>query len=287
MSQSDDDSAELHEEEYSNHKRQLERSRPPESRVADLEAALLSAFKGFIQLQEIPVILFDDLSVDELTTAFHRYPIIIKPILTSVNVAQRALKRDLNLDFDTYSLSVSERVAAQIAGYIKPFLPKFLAVPALLELDRYAWTDKQMRQGKGAWEQTVTKIINADSNRRFRKRKFSCNGELFEIDAAYPASDGPIEVAIDVKRIESQRDIHKRADEIINKATKYKESHQNGKFFAIVYYPFPTQHTNVRNRLQHPNIDQIYFAGETASSIKDAVDLLMGYLGFRVQEAEE
>ncbi|MGK9168824.1 hypothetical protein KXR53_21090 [Inquilinus limosus] len=287
MNQTDDAPTQLHEEEYSNHKSQLEESRPPESRLAELEAALLSAFKGFIELREIPVIMFGDLSVDELTTAFHRYPIIIKPILTSVNVAQRALKRDLDLAFDTYSLSVPERVAAQIAGYVKPFLPKSLAVPALLELDRYAWTDKQMRQRKGAWEQTVTEIINTDSNRRFRKRKFNCNGEIFEIDAAYPASGGPIKVAIDVKRIESQRDIHKRADEIINKANKFKQTHPEGRFFAIVYYPFPQQHANAGNRLQHPDIDQIYFAGETRSSIKHAVDLLMGYLGFGVQDTEE
>lgn len=179
-----------------------------------------------------------------------------------------------------------ERVAAQIAGYIKPFLSKAIAVPALLELDRYAWTDKQMRARKGAWEQTVTEIINTDSARRFRKRKFKCHGEIFEIDAAYPARAGEIEIAIDVKRIESQRDIHKRADEIINKASKFKQTYPNGRFFAIVYYPFPQQHANAANRLQHPEIDQVYFAGETRSSIKHAVDLLMGYLGFGLEESD-
>lgn len=284
----DDDITETHEEEYSSHRYQLDESRPPEARVVALESALLSAFDRVIEIREIPVIVFGDLSVDELTTAFCRYPIIIKPILTSVNVAQRALKRDLDLSFDTYAANVPERVAAQIAGYVMPFLPKLLAVPALLELDRYAWTDKQMRARKGAWEQTVTEVINADSNRRFRKRKFDCHGEKFEIDAAYPAgSDEAIEVAIDVKRIESQRDIHKRADEIINKASKFKQAYPAGRFFAIVYYPFPNQHSNASNRLQHPDIDQIYFAGETRSSIKHAVDLLMGYLGFSVEEPQE
>jgi hypothetical protein len=287
LDQTDDDLTELHEEEYSNHGHQLDESRPPEERVIDLEAALLSAFERVIEIQEIPVILFGDLSVDELTTAFHRHPIIIKPILTSVNVAQRALKRDLDLTFDTYALTVPERIAAQIAGYVKPFLPKALAVPALLELDRYAWTDKQMRARKGAWEQTVTNIVNADSTKTFRKRKFECHGEIFEIDAAYPARDGPIEIAIDVKRIESQRDIHKRADEIINKASKFKQAYPAGRFFAIVYYPFPQQHANAGNRLQHPDVDQVYFAGETNSSIKHAVDLLMGYLGFASEEGSE
>lgn len=193
MSQTDETPLEGREDEYSSHRHQLEKSRPPDTRVVALEDALHEAFERVIEVREIPVIVFGDLSVDELTTAFSRYPIIIKPILSSVNVAQRALKRDLDLSFDTYATVVSERVAAQIAGYVKPFLPRDLALPALLELDRYAWTDKQMRAGKGAWEQTVTEIVNTDSERRFRKRKFSCHGEQFEIDAAYPPKGDPIE----------------------------------------------------------------------------------------------
>lgn len=85
--QSGDDTTELHEEEYSNHKYQLDESRPPEARIVGLETALLSAFDRVVEIREIPVIAFGDLSVDELTMAFHWYPIIIKPILTSVNVA--------------------------------------------------------------------------------------------------------------------------------------------------------------------------------------------------------
>jgi hypothetical protein len=43
-------------------------------------------------------------------------------------------------------------------------------------------------------------------------------------DAAAPETR-KIEVAIDVKRIEVRRDIHKRADGIIIKATKFKKKH--------------------------------------------------------------
>src|SRR5205823_3267683 len=102
------------------------------------------------------------------------------------------------------------------------------------------------------------------------KRRFEWLGETFEIDAAYPpSSDSLIEIAIDVKRIESPRDIHKRADEVINKATKFKAAHPHSRFFAVVYYPFPAQHVNVQSRLKSEYIDGIFFAGESLSSISN------------------
>src|SRR5580658_7066717 len=162
---------------------------------------------------------------------------------------------------------------------MKPMLPPLIAVPALMELDRFFWTDKEMRATKGNWERTVTECISKQAAVGFRKRKFKCQGETFEIDAAYPAKGGEIEIAIDVKRIESPRDIHKRADEIINKAAKFKLVAPQGQFYAVVYYPFPNQHINVQNRLHDPNIDEVFFAGETTSSIVAAVDMLVGKLG--------
>jgi hypothetical protein len=97
----------------------------------------------------------------------------------------------------------------------------------------------------------------------------------------YPAKDGPIEVAVDVKRIESQRDIHKRADEITNKASKFKKAFPNGKFLAVVYYSFPTEHINAKSRIQTDEIDDVYFASESESSIKSAVGLMLGMLGMK------
>jgi hypothetical protein len=115
----------------------------------------------------------------------------------------------------------------------------------------------------------------------FRKRKFTCDGEGFEIDAAYPSTGVVIKVGVDIKRIESRRDIHKRADEIINKATKFKKVYPEGKFTALVYYPFPTQHINAQSRLHSAHIDEIFFAGETTSSLEFAVEMLVGKLGLK------
>jgi len=206
---------------------------------------------------------------------------IIKPTLCCVNVAQRAISRDLGFDLDTYSIKITTDKALILAGYIKPFLPPAIAVPALMELDRYFWTDKELRARKGNWERAVTEAINKSSTVAFRKRTFECDGERFELDAAYPPKGYPVKIGIDVKRIESTRDIHKRADEIINKAAKFKKSCPDGKFIAIVYYPFPNQHINAQSRLNSPHIDGLFFAGESKSSIKTAAELMVGKCGLK------
>lgn len=262
--------------EYSSHKHQFDLAAPPKQRVDELTSALTTAFKNVIQLREVPFIVFDDLTAMELAEAFMQYPIIIKPTLSCVNVAQRAISRDLNITFDTYGGKVNREHAAAIAGYVKALLPPAIAIPALLELDRYAWTDKEMRALKGNWEKAITLAVNSRSGTDFRKRYFEVAGERFEIDAGHPSTGKQIEVAIDIKRIESSRDIHKRADEIINKATKFKTVFPKAQFIAVIYYPFPTQHGNVTSRLKSDFIDNIFFAGESESSIITAVEFLLG-----------
>ena len=269
--------------EYSGHRDQLLGCSPTPERVEKLAKALIEAYKAVIEYREVPFIRFGDLDAQELATAFIAYPVVIKPTLCCVNVAQRAIERDLGVSFDTYSFKITDEQARILAGYIKPMLPPTIAVPALMELDRYFWTDKEMRARKGNWERTVTEAINKVSTGVFRKRKFTCEGEGFEIDAAYPPKGDKIEIAVDVKRIESPRDIHKRADEIINKASKFKRAYPNGKFVALVYYPFPTQHINVQSRLQSAFIDGVFFAGETPSSVATAVDLMVGKFGVKKQ----
>jgi hypothetical protein len=265
--------------EYSGHQEQLKNSRPSPERVAQIESSLIAAYKSVLEYREVPFIRFGDLNAAELADAFVAHPLIIKPTLCCVNVAQRAISRDLGFDLDTYSAKITAEQARILAGYIKPFLPPAIAVPALVELDRYFWTDKELRAQKGNWERTITEAINRASTVVFRKRKFVSDGEEFEIDAAYPAKGEPIEVGVDVKRIESRRDIHKRADEIINKATKFKKTYPKGKFVALVYYPFPTQHVNAQSRLHSANIDAVFFAGETQSSIDNSVEMMVGKLG--------
>lgn len=268
------------EKEYSSHKEQIAECQPPQERIQKLEECLIEAYEKVIIYKEAPFIVFGDLNAEELAAAFIKYPIIIKPTLCCVNVAQRAIKRDLGFDLNTYSEKISDTHATLLAGYIKPLLPPAIAVPALMELDRFFWTDKEMRAKKGNWEKTVTLSINKASSKTFRKRKFESDGEQFEIDAAYPAKGETIEIAIDVKRIESQRDIHKRADEIVNKAQKFKQIYPQSTFIAIVYYPFPNQHINLQNRLQSQYIDRVFFAGETESSIANAADMLVGTIRF-------
>ena len=271
----------MSEKEYSSHQEQVAECQPSSERIKKLEESLIEAYEKVIAYREVPFIVFGDLNAEELAAAFVKYPIIIKPTLCCVNVAQRAVKRDLGFELNTYSEKISETHAALLAGYIKPLLPPAIAVPALMELDRFFWTDKEMRARKGNWEKTVTLSINKASSQRFKKRKFECDGEQFEIDAACPTKGATIEIAIDVKRIESQRDIHKRADEIINKAQKFKKTYPTGRFIAVVYYPFPNQHLNLQNRLRSKDIEGVFFAGETESSITNAADMLVGSLGLK------
>lgn len=266
------------ENEYSSHEDQLRDSQPPAERVEAVQDALLKAYADVIVIREVPFIVFGDLSAEELARAFINFPLIIKPTLCCVNVAQRAIKKELGFDFNTYGTRITEAQAHLLAGYLVRILPPAIAVPALMELDRYAWVDKMMRASKGNWEKAVTKAINEITTSTFKKRKFVCDDETFEIDAANPPKGEPIEVAIDVKRIESPRDIHKRADEIINKAAKFKKVYPSGKFVAVVYYPFPTQHINATNRLKSPHIDYVFFAAATESSIKATADMIVGTL---------
>lgn len=223
--------------EYTSHRQQLLESFPSPERIANLEEALLTAFEKVISYDQVAFIRFGDLDVFELARIFVAYPIIIKTTCSCVNVAQRAIKRDLKFDLDTYCDKIDEIKAAALAGYLKPFLPDRIAVPALMELDRFWWTDKEMRASKGRWEEIVRETISTASGVVFRKRKFQVGSEEFEIDAAYPSDGSMIEVAVDVKRMESPRDIHKRADEIINKASKFKIKNPGGKFFCCSLLP--------------------------------------------------
>lgn len=275
-----DDPAEEEPREYSSHREQILNCGPSPERIQQLQECLMHAYERVIAYREVPVITFGDMNAEELAVAFAKYPIIIKPTLCCVNIAARAIARDLGIDLKTYAKKISTAHAQLLAGYVKPLLPAEVAVPALIELDRYTWTDKAMRALKGTWEKEVARAIQKASGRMFRKRMFDCDGQRFEIDIAYPATGDVIEIAVDIKRIEAQRDTHKRADEIVNKAAKFKRVYPNGRFFAVVYYPFPAQHMNFQNRLLDPRIDRIFFAAATPSSIAQTAEMLAGVLGF-------
>jgi len=250
-----------------------------DSRQEAIEDALRKAFPNFIENREVEVIVFSSMSAFDLAKAIIKHPLILKPLLAACNIAARAIERDLSIkNVDTYSPRLTGDQVMVIAGYIKPFLPAYLEIPALSQLDRVAFIDKEIRKGKGRWEKTILESINRFGGLQFHKRMFVSEGEQFELDAASPESDD-IKVGIDIKRIEARRDIHKRCDEIVNKAAKLKSAFPVSKFGAVVYYPFIEEHTNVQNRLRSDNIDGVVFASEAQESIENAVRILLSTLG--------
>lgn len=250
-----------------------------DSRQEDIEKELYKAFYNFIEKREVEVIVFSSMTAFDLAKAILNYPHILKPLLAACNIAARAIERDLSIkNLDTYKPRFNKDQANIIAGYIKPFLPSYLEIPALSQIDRVAFIDKEIRKRKGQWEREIIKGLNRFSRLQFHKRMFMTESEQFEIDAAHPKS-GDIKFGVDIKRIEARRDIHKRCDEIVNKASKLKSSFSESKFAAVVYYPFIDEHINIENRLRSDNIDCVVFAGETAESIENAVRMLLSTLG--------
>jgi hypothetical protein len=207
-------------------------------RQKTIENELSKAFSKFIETREVKVIVFSNMTALNLAKAIITYPIILKPLLSICNIAARAIERDLSIkNLDTYSPTLSEDEANIIAGYIRPFLPSVVEIPALSQIDRISFIDKEIRKKKGQWEKKVIESLNQFGTLTFQKRMFDFKSERFELDAASPKS-GDINVGIDIKRIEARRDIHKRCDEIVNKAVKLKSSFPSAKFGAVVYYPF-------------------------------------------------
>lgn len=243
-----------------------------------IEKALRDAFAGFIETRQVEVIVFSNVSVLDLAKAIMRHPSILKPLVAVCNIAARAIERDLQIkNVDTYTPRLTEQQASAIAGYIKPFLPPYIEIPALSNLDRVAFIDKEIRKGKGRWERRIIETLNRFSSLKFKKRKFTANGEEFELDAATP-HEGAVRIGIDVKRIEARRDIHKRCDEIVNKAAKLKSVFPASKFATVIYYPFIDEHINIQNRLSSDHIDAISFASESMDSIENAVRMLLARL---------
>jgi hypothetical protein len=250
-----------------------------DSRQEAIEDALRKAFSSFIEKREVEVIVFSGMNAFDLAKAIISRPLILKALLAACNIAARAIERDLSIkNVDTYSPRLSDDQAKVIAGYIKPFLPPCMEIPALSQIDRVAFIDKEIRMGKGRWEKIIIESLNRFGSLQFHKRLFTVETEQFELDAASPKS-GDVEVGIDIKRIEARRDIHKRCDEIVNKAAKLKSAFPSSKFGAVIYYPFIEEHINIQNRLRSANIEGVVFASEAKESIENAVRMLLSTLG--------
>jgi hypothetical protein len=251
-----------------------------QDRVATVSASLREAFKDFIHKEEVDIIVFSEITVKQLALRVVKYPHILKSLLIATNIAARAIERDLGIkNLDTYETHLTQENAFSIAGYIKPFLPESLPLPTLTEIDRIMFEDKEIRKIKGQWEKMVIKSLNSCANSVFKKSRFQHGSQSFELDATAKNSSRKIVYAIDIKRIEARRDIHKRTDEIANKAVHLKAVFPKAKFGAIIYYPFISEHGNVRDRLQSSLIDSVVFAGASVESINNAVKLLLSKFG--------
>ncbi len=248
------------------------------ARRTEIEQALVLAFDGYLETRSVEVILFSSMDVLALAAAVEKHPLVLKPLLILCNVAGRAIERDLGIrNIDTYKPSLGHDEALAIAGYLKPFLPTFVELPTLVNVDRIEFIDKEIRSLKGRWEKQVLQSLNRFGQVKFRKRKFVWENEKYEIDAASPTK-GPISIGVDVKRIEARRDIHKRCDEIVNKANNLKQAYPGSVFVAVIYYPFIDEHLNVRDRLKSSNIDHVIFCGSEQHSIDNPVRLLLSSL---------
>ena len=245
-----------------------------DAREVDLARALRAAFRNVIASQPIDVISFRDMSDDDLARALLAEPLVLKAVCAACNVAGRAIDRDLGIrNLDTYNPRLDSTNALALARYLKEFLPDELALPALVELDRHFFVDKTVRGTKGRWEKSILASLTAVTSLEFKKRMFKVDDEEFVLDGAYPPT-GAILVGIDVKRIEARRDIHKRSDEVVNKAAKFKRAFPEAKFGAVVYYPFADEHDSVRRRMNSPNVDAVAFASQDEAIIREAVGRL-------------
>src|SRR5438876_9683066 len=248
------------------------------TRAEAIQAELRTAFRRFGREEPVLVIQLADINVHDLAQILRQHPLVLKPLVIAANVAARAIERDLGIaNVDTYEPRLSPEESAAIAGYLKPFLPASVALPTLVQLDQVEYVDKEIRALKGRWEKRVTDALSRASGQRFGKRKIDVQGEGFEIDAAFP-SEGKVQLAVDIKRIEARRDFHKRVDEIVNKATRVKQHNPRAKFGTVIYFPFEDQHAQIRNRLGESAVDAVAFANELDQSIeRAAADILKSF----------
>jgi hypothetical protein len=264
---------------YGSHQDYMQRVKADaDARQQTVEKALREAFARFIEKREVEVVVFSSMKAEDLAQAMLAYPLILKPILASCNIAARAIERDLGIkNLDTYTPHLTKDQVKIVAGYVKPFLPAYMELPTLGRIDQILYVDKEIRKGKGRWERQILEALNRHSQQVFRKRKFVVEGQEFELDAASPEK-GDIKIGLDIKRIEARRDIHKRCDEIVNKASKLKAILPAANFGAVIYYPFIDEHVNIQSRLRSANIDAVVFASESNESIENATRLLLSTL---------
>jgi hypothetical protein len=217
---------------------------------------------------------FGRASKDELKELLLQNPTLLKPLIAACNMGKRAIRKDLGIELDTFRPRLTEERADEIAGYLLPSLPQAIVIEALVALDAYQWVDSAIRKQKGRWERQFLEGLKARGV-DCKKRKFKIEGQEFELDIAYP-SQGDILLGADVKMIGHPSDKHKRGDEIVNKAVKYKKAFPGGTFVSLVYYPFDEDRHQLEDRLRtgSEHVSDVVFAGDDEESVRAAIERL-------------
>jgi hypothetical protein len=268
-------------EQFSSHRDYMAKvEAAAETRSGRIEAELRKAFASATEKEEVEVIDLLVLDANQLADILEKHPSIVKAVLSACNVAGRAIERDLGIkNFDTYNPRFSQGQALKLAEFLKLFLPDKLPLPALTLLDRIAFIDKEVRKDKGGWEKAICLAANKHgAPKKYKKGKFTCGVDSYELDAAAGIPTA-IEVGIDVKRCEAKRDKHKRIDEIVNKAFKFKTAFPAGRFGVVIYYPFPDDQADFRARALSANIDGLVFANDDDLVIEAEVRALLEMMG--------
>jgi hypothetical protein len=248
-----------------------------DARQESIAAELKTALAPYVESRTEDVISFGKMSVDDLAALMSTHPKILKSLCAIANVAGRAIKRDLGIkNINTYNPKVTVAEARKIAELVKDHLPSEVSVRAVSLIDRLSFIDKEIRMGKGQWEKSVQAALNekAPEGVKFCKRRFKVGKDPYEIDCAYPpVSSKPIQIAVDVKRIEAKQDKQKRTDEIKEKANQLRSINPDAEFFAVLYYPFVDEEgerVSVLSRLKSEHINGVLFASASEESVQDA-----------------
>lgn len=103
-----------------------------------------TAFSEFIERREVAFVNFRLMTPIQLGEAIHSHPIILKCLCSACNIGGRSFQRDVGITVDTYATRIALDKAIVIATYLRSMLPEEIAVPALSELDRHAYFDKEV-----------------------------------------------------------------------------------------------------------------------------------------------
>lgn len=243
-----------------------------EERCARIAALVRSTMPKRLERREREVVVLAGMSAPELAAALVAAPELLKPFLAACNMGGRALRKDLGIELDTYRPKLDQEIATRVAEFLLPALPPEITLDALLALDLYQFVDSEIRKAKGSWEKQILRRLVARGVDA-KKRRFEVGGEAFELDIAVP-SKGPIVFGVDVKMIGHQRDIHKRGDEIVNKAQKLKVVYPYARFAAVVYYPGP-EYEHLEHRLTDgTRVDSVLRAGDDEDTLDAVADAL-------------